>query len=88
MPQRKAGKKALKQNLKKRKKNLAIKKNMKSAIKQFKKSVGTTDAPASAQSLSSIYKILDKAAAQNIIHPRKAARKKSRLAKAAKPKTK
>lgn len=87
MPQRRAAKKALRQNKRRRQRNLQIKQKIKSAIKKFKKAVESNDQTKKEQTLKEVYKILDRAASKKVIHQRKAARKKSRLAKLAKKTT-
>ncbi|MBU2103250.1 MAG: 30S ribosomal protein S20 [Candidatus Omnitrophota bacterium] len=81
MPQRKAAKKDLRQNATRHKRNLSLKANITSAIKKFKKALEEKDSKVKAEALREVYTILDKAAAKNLIHPRKASRKKSRLTK-------
>ena len=74
MPITQSAKKALRQNVRRRIRNVAQAKTMKETIKRFKK------AP-SAELLSQVYKKLDKAAKTNIIKQNKASRLKSRLSK-------
>ena len=74
MPITQSAKKALRQNIRRRARNLAQIKVLKETIKRFKK------APA-AELLSQVYKKLDKAAKTNILKKNKAARLKSRLSK-------
>jgi small subunit ribosomal protein S20 len=81
MQQRRAAKKDLRKNATRHKGNLALKEQIASAIKKFKKSVENKDAGNKADALREVYKILDKAASKKLIHPKKASRKKSRLAK-------
>jgi len=81
MPQRRAAKKDLRQNKKRRQKNLEVKHSMKAAIKKLKKAVGSKDASTREKALTEVYKILDKAATKKIIHRNKAARRKSRFSK-------
>jgi len=81
MPQRKCAKKDLKKSLKRRAYNLNFKEKISSAIKKFKKAILTKDLTASQTALKEVYKMLDKAASKNVIHYKKAARKKSTLAK-------
>ena len=81
MPQRRAAKKDLRKNAKRREKNLQISQQIKTALKKFKKALEGKDAAKNKEALSLVYKILDKAASKNIIHPKKAARKKGQLAK-------
>jgi small subunit ribosomal protein S20 len=80
MPLKLAAKKDLRKNIKRHAKNLGIRKNIKTALKEFKKIVETGDEKAKKEALRKIYVTLDKAAAKKIIHPNKAARKKSRMA--------
>ena len=81
MPQRRAAKKDLRKNATRHESNLALKEQIASAIKKFKKTVENKDASDKAQALRDVYKILDKAASKKLIHSKKASRKKSRLAK-------
>jgi small subunit ribosomal protein S20 len=81
MPQRKAGQKDLRKNVRRHGKNLKIQNRVKSTVKQFKKSLTVADTAARATALKAVYKILDRAASKNVIHPNKAARTKSRLTK-------
>jgi len=73
MPLTKSAKKALRQNIRRRAQNLVRQKELKAAIKKFKKGLGPAD-------LSAAYKKLDKAAKVNLIHLNKAGRIKSQLA--------
>ena len=81
MPQRRAAKKDLRQNAKNREKNLGLIKQVKTALKKFKKTLEEKDVAKNKEALSLVYKIIDKAASKHIIHPKKASRKKSQLAK-------
>jgi small subunit ribosomal protein S20 len=81
MPQRKSAKKELRKNIKRRQRNLKVKRNIKAAIKRLRKSLENKDISSSRQALRDVFKILDKSASKRIIHPNKAARKKSRLSK-------
>lgn len=81
MPQRRAAKKDLRKNAKRREKNLQLSQQMKTALKKFKKTLEAKDAAKGKEALSEVYKILDKAASKNIFHAKKASRKKSQLAK-------
>jgi len=74
MPITQSAKKALRQNIRRRARNLAQTKVLKDTIKKYKK------AP-SAELLSQVYKKLDKAAKTNLIKQNKASRLKSRLSK-------
>ncbi len=81
MPQRRAAKKDLRKNAKRHERNLQLSRQLKTALKKFKKTLEGKDAAKNKEALSLVYKIFDKAASQNIIHPKKASRKKSQLAK-------
>jgi len=81
MPQRRAAKKALRQNKKQHQRNLQIKQKIKSAIKKFKKSLDEKDASLRQGALKEVYKTLDRAAVKKVIHKNKVARKKSRFSK-------
>lgn len=74
MPITTSAKKALRQSEKRRIENLFTSKALKAAIKDYKKSP-------SAESLSLVYKKLDKTAKTGIIKPNKASRLKSRFSK-------
>jgi len=74
MPITASAKKALRQSAKRRIENLSKTKALKAAIKDYKKSP-------SAESLSLVYKKLDKTAKTNVIPKNKASRLKSRLSK-------
>lgn len=74
MPVIKSAIKKLKQSLKHRAHNRSVKSGVKELVDKFKKSP-------TAQAYSKAVSALDKAAKNNIIHPNKAARLKSRLAK-------
>jgi small subunit ribosomal protein S20 len=80
MPLKLAAKKDLRKNIKRHVRNLSIRKNIKTVIKEFKKIIETGDEQAKKEALRKIYVSLDKAAAKKVIHPNKAARKKSRMA--------
>ena len=74
MPNTKSAEKALRKSIKLRKKNIAATKVLNATIKNFKKSPNP-------ESLSVVYKKLDKAAKVNLIKKNKADRLKSRLSK-------
>jgi small subunit ribosomal protein S20 len=74
MPITDSAKKALRQNIKRRAINVAKKKDLKEAIKNYKKSP-------SAELLSLVYQKLDKAAKTNLLKKNTASRLKSRLTK-------
>lgn len=80
MPITKSAKKALRQNVHRRKMNLKRKTELKSVIKQYKKLLESNPEEAKKQ-LSLVYKKLDKSAKVNLIKKNTASRMKSRLAK-------
>ncbi|MCF7907941.1 MAG: 30S ribosomal protein S20 [Candidatus Omnitrophica bacterium] len=88
MPQRRAAKKDLRQSKKRYHRNLAVKRNIRVALKTLKKSLEEKDSKARAKALEKICKLLDKAVSSNVIHKNKAANKKSRLSKLVNPSTK
>lgn len=76
MPRSKSAKKALRVSRRRRLLNLARKEKIRRAFKEFKK------APSEREGLLGlVFKALDKAGKKKILHPRRAARLKSRLAK-------
>ena len=78
MPIIKSAKKALRQNIRRRKINLKRKADLKSIIKQYKKLVSSNKEEAK-KYLPQVYKKLDKSAKVNLIKKNKASRLKSRL---------
>lgn len=82
MPQLSAGKKALRTSARRRAINDAWRKKMKTSIKTAREAISEKDAKKATEQLSKAESMLDRAAKRNIIHPNKAARKKSRLRKA------
>lgn len=81
MPITKSAKKALRQNIKRRQRNLAKKKAYKEAIKKYRRLLASHKTEEAKTALSQVYKTLDKAAKTNVIAKNKAARLKSRLTK-------
>ncbi|MBN2197925.1 30S ribosomal protein S20 [Candidatus Wolfebacteria bacterium] len=85
MPNTKSAEKALRQTIRRRKRNIKKKKDLKETIKQYKKLISDPNASGQdekiKQSLSLVYKKLDKAAKVNLIKKNKANRLKSRLTK-------
>ena len=78
MPQIKSAKKRLKTSLKRQQRNRAAKSTLKSTLKTIEAIPDEKREEANRQ----IQSVLDKAAKRGIIHPKKAARLKSRSAKA------
>jgi small subunit ribosomal protein S20 len=81
MPITKSAKKALRQNIRRRKRNLERKKKMKTAIKTYKKLLSENKIEEANAALSQVYKTLDKLAKVKFIKKGKANRLKSRLTK-------
>jgi small subunit ribosomal protein S20 len=81
MPIIKSAKKALRQNIRRRKINLKRKAELKSVIKEYKKIINAGKKEKAKENLSLVYKKLDKAAKINLIKKNKAARLKSKLSK-------
>ncbi|MDQ2987007.1 MAG: 30S ribosomal protein S20 [Armatimonadota bacterium] len=80
MPNIKSMKKDLKRNAKKHDRNTETKTALKTFIKKARLAIGTD---ASSEAVSMAAKKLDKAAERGIIHKNQAARRKSRVMKAA-----
>jgi len=84
MPITKSAKKALRQSIKRRERNIAIKRALAKTLKSYERLV-KADPPAGGDEAKNYFpkvqKALDKAAKQGILKPNKAARKKSRLSK-------
>jgi small subunit ribosomal protein S20 len=74
----KSQKKRIKTNAKAEARNRAVKSEVRTRVKNAVATVGT---PENAEALRMAVKRLDMAAAKRVIHPRQAARKKSRLMK-------
>ena len=87
MPVTKSAAKALRQNLRRRKNNLEKNKNLKAAIKQYKKLASSGKEKEAEKYLSTVYKLLDKAAKTNLIKKNTASRLKSRLSRQLKAKS-
>ncbi|MBI4101159.1 30S ribosomal protein S20 [Candidatus Microgenomates bacterium] len=83
MPITKSAAKAARQNLRRYRRNLAVKKRMKSDIKALLAAIAKSDTQAVAERLNQAQSALDKAAKTGVIHKQKAARQKSRLTKLA-----
>ncbi len=79
MPVTKSVAKALRQSVRRRKRNLEKDRSLKTAIKQYKKLVSGGKAEEAEKHLSTVYKLLDKAAKTNFIKRGAASRLKSRL---------
>ncbi len=79
MPITQSAKKALRQNVRRRLRNLGKKEAFKKAIRSYKKLLADKKLEEAGQKLSLVYKLLDKAAKTNVIKKNKASRLKSRL---------
>lgn len=78
MPITKSAKKALRQSVKRREKNLQKKEAIKDMVKKVKKFISQGKTEEAKNLLSQAYKTIDKAT-KSFLHKRTAARKKSRL---------
>lgn len=81
MPNTKSAQKALRQSLRRRKRNLERREKLKSAIKAYQKSIEAGRTEEAKELLVNVYKIADKLAKVNFIKENKARRIKSRMAK-------
>lgn len=81
MPITKSAKKALRQNLRRRKRNLAWKRKIKNLRKELLLYFSQKDIEKFKEKLSSFYKVVDKSAKTNVIKENTAKRLKSRMAK-------
>ena len=81
MPITKSAKKALRQNTRRRTRNLVYKKKIKDLIKKIQSLVLEKKIEEAKKLLPKIYKILDKSAKVGIIKKNTASRRKSRLTK-------
>ncbi len=82
MPITKSAQKALRQNKRRRARNLKQSRSLKDEIKALKKLMAKKDKKGANEILPKVYKALDKAAKTNLIKKNNAARLKSRLTKA------
>jgi len=71
------------QNAKREQRNKAVRTALKTSTKKVRLAVASGDADEATARQREAARALDKAAARGIVHPRTAARRKSRLAKAA-----
>ena len=83
MPHLKSAKKRLRQTIKRREHNRAVKRALKKQLKAMQEVADTKDAPTDQlkKEVTAAVKKLDKAAARGIIHRNTAARKKSQIAR-------
>lgn len=78
----KSAKKALRQNITRRKRNIARKKNLRIVLKQTKVLIAQKKTKEAKELLPQIYKVLDKSAKTGIIKKNTASRTKSRISNA------
>ena len=81
MPITKSAKKALRQNIRRKARNLVYKKKMKALIKEVRVLVLEKKTEEAKKLLPQVYKILDKTAKVGVIKKNTASRKKSRITK-------
>ena len=81
MPITASAKKALRQNVRRRARNLQKKEAYKKVVAGYKKLVTSKNSAEAKKMLPAVYQALDKAAKTNVIAKNKASRLKSRLAK-------
>lgn len=81
MPITKSAKKALRQNVKRRARNLIYKRKIKDLVKEVKSLVSEKKIEEAKKLLPQIYKIFDKAAKVGVLKKNTASRKKSRITK-------
>jgi len=81
MPITKSSQKALRQSIKRREHNLLYKKKIRALIKKARNLVLEGKKEEAKSILPEIYKVLDKAAKENVIKKNTASKKKSRIAK-------
>jgi small subunit ribosomal protein S20 len=79
----KSSKKDLKRSAKARVRNTEVKSALKTYVKKTRVAAAAADPKAVEASLSAVIKALDKAVQRGVIHKNQAARRKSRIAKAA-----
>jgi small subunit ribosomal protein S20 len=77
----KSAKKALRQNISRKKRNITRKKTLKSVLKQANVLISEKKTKEAKEMLPKIYKVLDKSAKTGIIKKNAASRKKSRITK-------
>lgn len=81
MPKIKSAKKALRQNRRRRARNLERQRRIKEAIKNFRKVSASGKTEETRAALSKVYQALDKAAKTGYLKKNKASRLKSRLSR-------
>lgn len=78
MPTIKSAEKRLRQSQKRRERNKSVRSRIRTAIRRLTEMDSREEAE---EALNEVYALLDRAAAKNVMHPNKAARKKSQLAR-------
>jgi len=81
MPITQSAKKALRQSIRRKKRNVAKKEQVKKAVKEAKKLIASGDKEKARELISKAYKAIDKAAKTGVIKKNTASRVKSRLMK-------
>ena len=81
MPRTTSAKKALRQNVRRRARNIVRRSHVRDTVKQYKKAAAGKDAEGARAALARAYQALDKMAKVGFIKKGKARRLKSRLAK-------
>lgn len=79
MPNHKASEKSLRQDVKRHANNVAAKSRIRTLVKKVRSSVVEKKADEAGEQLKAAVSALDTAAKKHMIHPRNAARRKSRL---------
>lgn len=79
MPKTKSAKKALRQNVRRRERNIERSKTLKDVLKKYKSLIAGKKMEEAASYLPQVYKALDKSAKVNLLKKNKASRLKSRL---------
>ncbi|PIP30040.1 30S ribosomal protein S20 [Candidatus Jorgensenbacteria bacterium CG10_big_fil_rev_8_21_14_0_10_54_38] len=85
MPRTKTAKKALRQNVRRRKQNLGRKKQLRDALKTYRAALAAGKKDEARAALPRVYQTLDKLAKVHILKRGKAKRMKSRMAKKINP---
>lgn len=80
MPQTKSAKKALRQNIKRRAHNRAIRSAVRTQIRKLRTLIAEGDLPKAQQEIRRTVKVIDQCVAKGLMHKNTAARTKSRLA--------
>ena len=83
MPNIKSVMKDVKKSRERHQRNIAVKSKIKTYVKKAKATIETGDAEATKQAISTVVSVIDRAAEKGIIHKNAAARRKSRVMRAA-----